>query len=355
MLKRIFGITALALLPLTAGAATLIIPAAGTGPGANNSRWSTDFIIHNASSQPVSFDLTYHDNNGPSRPPLPFVVGPRTTVTSADAVRTIFGITSDTGAIELTADDATVSHIAVTSRTFNSSSTGMFGQDIPAVNANDAAGVGDLSVLPGPNFTSSFRFNFGAYALSDASITWELIRANGKVEATKQIDYKGGTQFQYNGGVSSLFGATPADNDVVYATVTKGKAIVYGSTINNDTGDPTYVPGIRVRADTHIAFGVDVNEDGTIELKDDNNDGTLDSPVDLFTIGFPNYFKVVFPGQSNVKVELAEPAPNVLLLDDKGTVEWAPPVDQRGTTQSLRLKVTVNGVTEIITIPGRVK
>src|SRR6478672_9852137 len=103
MLKRIFGITALALLPLTAGAATLIIPAAGTGPGANNSKWSTDFIIHNASSQPVSFNLTYHDSNGPSRPPLPFVVGPRTTVTSADAVRTIFGITSGTGAIELTA------------------------------------------------------------------------------------------------------------------------------------------------------------------------------------------------------------------------------------------------------------
>jgi len=107
--------------------------------------------------------------------------------------------------------------------------------------------------------------------------------------------------------------------------------------------------------DSHIAFGVDVNEDGSIDIKDANNDGVLDSPVDLFTIGFPNFFKLVFPGQSNVKVELAEPTPSALVVDDKGTIEWAPSVDQRGTTQTLRLKVTVNGVTEIISIPGRIQ
>jgi hypothetical protein len=354
MLKRILGITSLALLPITAGAATIIIPAAGTGPGAGGSKWSSDFIIHNASSLPATIDLTYHDSNG-ARKPQSFVVGPRTTITSADAVRNIFGLTSGTGAIEVTTDDATASHLAITSRTFNTSSAGVFGQDIPAVNAADAAGVGDLTVLPGPDFASQFRFNFGAYALTDATITWQLVRANGTVEATKEVSYAAGTQFQYNGGVSTLLGATPADNDVVYATVSKGKAIVYGSTINNASGDPTYVPGLRTRADSHVAFGVDVNEDGTIELHDANNDGVLDAPVDLFTFGFPNYFRVVFPGQSNVKVELADASPNVLLLDDKGTVEWAPPVSERGTTQSLRLKVTVNGITEVITIPATVK
>lgn len=354
MLKRFLGVTSLALLPLTAGAATIIIPAAGTGPGANNSKWSSDFIIHNASSLPATIDLTYHDSNG-GRKPQSFVVGPRTTVTSADAVRNIFGLTSGTGAIEVTTDDATASHLAITSRTFNTSSAGIYGQDIPAVNANDAAGIGDLTVLPGPDYASQFRFNFGIYAVSDATVSWELVRANGKVDATKEISYSAGQQFQYNGGISTLFGATPADNDVIYATVTKGKAIAYGSTINNDSGDPTYVPGIRTHADSHIAFGVDVNEDGKVELTDANNDGVLDSPVDLFTIGFPNYFRLVFPGATNVKVELAEPAPNVLLLDDGSTVEWAPPADQKGTTQTLRLKVTANGVTEIITIPATVK
>jgi len=38
MFKRILSITALALLPVAAGATTLIIPAAGTGAGAGNSK-----------------------------------------------------------------------------------------------------------------------------------------------------------------------------------------------------------------------------------------------------------------------------------------------------------------------------
>jgi hypothetical protein len=353
MLKRIIGITSLTLLPLTAGAATLIIPAAGTGPGANGSQWSSEIVVHNASSFAASIDLIYHDANGSSTPKS-FVVGPHTTVTSGDVVRNVFGITSGTGAIEIDADDNVASHLAITSRTFNTLSTGIFGQDIPAVNANDAASVGDLTVLEGPAFASDFRFNFGAYALSDATISWQLVRSNGTVAATKSVDYKAGTQFQYNNGAVTLLGSTAADGDVVYATVTKGKAIVYGSSINNASGDPTYVPGIRTRGDSHITFGVDANEDGTIDIKDANNDGVLDAPVDLFTIGFPNFFRVVFPGHDNVKVELAEPAPDVVVLEN-GTVEWAPGVNLRGTTQTLRLKVTVNGETEIITIPGRVQ
>src|SRR5436305_13267357 len=88
MLKRIVGITSLALLPFTAGAATLIIPAAGTGPGANGSQWSSDLIVHNASAFPASIDLVYHDANGATSPKS-FVVGPHTTVTSGDVVRNV--------------------------------------------------------------------------------------------------------------------------------------------------------------------------------------------------------------------------------------------------------------------------
>lgn len=353
MLKRILGITLLALVPLTAGAATLIIPAAGTGPGANSSQWSTELVVHNASGFPTTIDLIYHNSTGASKPQS-YVIGPRTTITSSDIVRNVFGLTSGTGAIEIVVDDTMISRMAITSRTFNTSSGGIFGQDIPAVNVTDAAEIGDLSVLAGPSFASEFRFNFGIYAVTDATVAWQLVRSNGTIAASKDVDYKAGTQFQYNNGVVSLLESTASDGDVVYATVIKGKAIAYGSSVNNASGDPTYVPGIRTRADSHIAFGVDINEDGTLDIKDANNDGVLDAPVDLFTIGFPNYFRLVFPGRDNVKVELAEPAPSVLLLDNH-TVEWAPSVDQRGSTQNLRLKVTANGVTEIITIPGFVK
>ncbi len=362
MFKRIAVLLSLALLPLTAGAATFIIPAAGTGPGANGSQWSTELVIHNASSLLADIQLKYHDSTGTS-PVRAFVVGARTTVMSPDVVRNIFGKASGTGAVEIDVDDALASRVAITSRTFNTAPVNFgdahlaqLGQDVPAINTDDAPGVGDLSVLAGPAFSSDARFNFGAYAVSDAAISWELVRKDGTIAASKEVSYDAGTQFQYNNGISTLFGATPNDADVVYATVTKGKAIVYGSFINSATGDPTYVPGIHIRADSHIVFAVDVNEDGTADLKDANADGVLDEPVNLYTIGFPNYFRVVFPGQnlSDVKVELADPAPDVLLLDDKGSIEWAPSSTVRGTTLTLRLKVTVGGVTEIISIPGRV-
>jgi hypothetical protein len=354
MLKRLIGITSLVLLlPFTAGAATLIIPAAGTGPGANNSQWSTELVVHNASGTTANIVLIFHDASGASKPQS-FVIGPHTTTTSSDIVRNVFGLTGATGAVEIDVDDAVVGRMAITSRTFNTSANGVFGQDIPAVDVTDAAGIGDLAILTGPSFALDFRFNFGLYAVSDATVTWQLVRSNGTIAAAKTADYKGGTQVQYNNGVVTFLGSTASDGDVIYATVTKGKAIAYGSSVNNASGDPTYVPGIRARSDSHISFAVDVNEDGTADIKDANNDGVLDSPVDLFTIGFPNYFRVVFPGHDNVKVELAEPTPSALVLDN-GTVEWAPSVDQRGSTQNLRLKVTVNGVTEIITIPGFVK
>ena len=355
MLKRIAGIVSLALLPITAGAATLIVPAAGTGPGAGGSQWSTDLVFHNAGSLLADIDLVYHDASGASKAKS-FVIGPRTTVTSNDVVRNIFGITGGTGAIEIIIPDAFASRLVATSRTFNTAPNGsIFGQDIPAVNLDDAAALGDLTVIAGPTFASDFRFNFGVYAPVDAAVTWSLVRNGGTVAATKDVSYAAGTQFQYNNGVVGLFGSTAGDGDVVYATVTKGKAIVYGSIVNNLSGDPTYVPGIHARADSHIAFGVDVNEDGTIELHDADSDGVLDKPIDLFTIGFPNYFRVVFPGHDNVKVELAEPAPDVLLLDDKGSIEWAPSAADHGATRTLRLKVTVNGGSEIISIPAIVK
>ncbi|HEV2722682.1 MAG TPA: hypothetical protein VG323_21845, partial [Thermoanaerobaculia bacterium] len=332
MLKRIPGVLALALLPLTAGAATIIVPAAGTGPGAGGSRWSSELIVHNAASVPVDITMTYHDASGASAPKSATIAA-RATVTTADIVKNVFGLDSGTGAITIDVDDTRAGQLAVTSRTFNTSANGIFGQDVPAVNADDASAAGDLTVLEGPASATDFRFNFGLYAINDASVRWELLRADGTLAATKDVDYTGGTQFQYNGGVSTLLGVTPADGDVVYANVTKGKVVTYGSAINNASGDPTFVPGVHTRADTHVAFGVDLNGDGVVDISDANNDGVLDQPVNLYTIGFPNYFHVIVPGKTDAKVELVDQSiKDILLLDDKGEIEWAPSSTLRGTT-----------------------
>ena len=50
-LNKIIITASLALLPLTAGAATLIIPAAASTSGANGSDWKSELTLHNTSGR----------------------------------------------------------------------------------------------------------------------------------------------------------------------------------------------------------------------------------------------------------------------------------------------------------------
>src|SRR5437588_13079058 len=103
--KRIITTVLAALLPLAAGATTLIVPASGTGPGANDSHWQTELTLHNLSASPITATLTFHDLLG-SAGNSTVAVAPRATVAIADVVATRFGRAAATGAIEVTFDSA---------------------------------------------------------------------------------------------------------------------------------------------------------------------------------------------------------------------------------------------------------
>ena len=348
--KQYLAAMAIALLPLAATAATFIVPAAGTTSGINGSHWQSELTLHNASASSVTAGLRFHDASGPQQSES-VTVNARSTVALHDIVKTLFGRDSATGAIEITIPDASANRMAITSRTFNSSASGEFGQDIPAVNANDAAAAGDTVVLQAPSSAADARFNFGLYAVTDAKIRWDLVRADGTtLTPLSEQTYAAGTQVQFNQGITSFLGQTEQDNDAVHAVITSGKVIAYGSAINNAIGDPTFVPGIRVRSELRVKFiGVDLNEDGIVDVFDADNDGVLDQPIDVFSTGFPNYFRVVVDGPATIEVLDAPSAATVL---DRQTIEWSVPGDLKGKTGALKLRVTVNGVTEVLTIPA---
>src|SRR5262249_61805370 len=119
------------------------------------------------------------------------------------------------------------------------------GQDVPAVKISDAATAGDTIVLQAPSSATDARFNFGIYAATAATVRWELVRADGSLAASLDQSLGAGTQQQFNSGIVTLLGSTAQDNDTVQALVTSGNAIAYGSAVNNASGDPTFVPGIR--------------------------------------------------------------------------------------------------------------
>jgi hypothetical protein len=342
--NRIIAAVFATLLPLAAGATTLVIPASGTGPGVNDSHWATELTLHNTSASAITATLTFHDIAGAAGTST-ISVAPRATVSVADVVATRFGRDAATGAIDVTFDSAFARKLTVSSRTFNKSAAGEFGQDIPAVDLSSVPAGGDVVVLSGPSNANDARFNFGIYAVESSSIKWDLVRADGSVGASKEVSYAAGTQVQYNFGISSLFNTSSADNDTVQATVTSGRALPYGSVVNNVSGDPTYVPALLARADLRINFlGLDLGDFGNIDIPDADHDGVLDRAIDIQTSTFPVGFRVVVSSATPATFELIDAPSGARLSDPSGIIFWMPDARFAGTS-------TADGTTEIITIP----
>ncbi|MBK5259467.1 MAG: hypothetical protein JJE51_07720 [Thermoanaerobaculia bacterium] len=356
-LKSILAVAVLTLLPLAAQAAPLYIPVSGTGPGANFSSWQTEVTLHNTGSTPISIALTFHDANGAAGT-AQVTVAARSTISLADVVKTKFGRESATGAIEITPQGDSASRLTITSRTLNKVESGEYGHDTPVLRAEEATQPGDLAVIAGPSDAIAARFNFGVYSIDKTTVKWELIRADGTVASTKEVEYLAGTQRQYNYGATApeLFALdAAANNDVVHATVLQGSAFFYGAIIDQKSGDPTYVPGIRTRPEFRFRFiGVDLDEDGTVDLRDADHNGILDQPLEAGVGLFANYFRVVAEGPLGEPVSYAivSSTAYALLTDELGTVQMAPGPELRGTSGTLAIRVfTRNGEVEILTIP----
>src|SRR6476620_6269962 len=106
------------LLPLTAGAATLIGPAAASLNGAFGSVWKSEMTLHNTGSHAIDVTLVFHDQNGPAQTATVSIPA-RQTVSIDDVVRTKFNRESSLGAIEVKVADADLNRLSVTSRTSN--------------------------------------------------------------------------------------------------------------------------------------------------------------------------------------------------------------------------------------------
>lgn len=351
--RNLITAAAIAALPLAAQAAQIVVPAAGSGPGANGSQWQSELTLHSAAPRPVALSIAFHQG-GPVTQPVNVTLAARETVSIADIVRTKFNVTG-TGALVINLTDRDARSIAITSRTSNVLGDVEYGQDIPAVDVTNAVRAGENAALPGPAVAASTRFNFGVYALEPALIEWQVVRANGTVAGSKLMSYGTANHMQHNGGIETLIGVTPQNNDTLYARVTQGKAIVYGSIVNA-TGDPTFVPGIRTRDDIIINFaGLDLDEDGTVDVKDEDGDGVLDATIDVVTSLFDNYFRIVASGEFGETVQFAvvsSPA-DADLLDDSGTLRVSAGSSVKGTTGEIRINATSGGASQILTIPVR--
>lgn len=352
-LNRLIISGVVALLPLAASATNLVIPVAGSVAGANDSRWQTEVTFHNSTSRQAEVLMTFRSAEG-AAVQKNLQVPARKTVSVQDIVRTMFQHQNAIGAIEIADADSDPRNLAITARTTNVSASGDFGQDIPAVALVDAAKTGSVTAINGPSSSTKSRFNFGLYVIGETTVTWDLLRADGTVGATRTMTYTGATQHQYNNGIVSLLNATPQDNDVVHATLVRGSAVFYGSVIDQLTGDPSYVPGIITFVDPTVRLlGIDRDLNGSIDIGDSNNDGTLDAAIEAYTLGFPNYFRIFTEaeGGETVTYEIIA-APADVRMTGSNEIQLAPSAAVKGTTGEIKIRATTSsGRVTILTFP----
>lgn len=350
-LRNLITIAAVALLAIAANAATIVVPAAGTGPGANESTWQSELTLHTAGPRAVTLSVEYHQGMSVFGP-VEVTLQARETLSIADVVRTRFGVEAGSGAIVINVADRDAKSVAVTSRTTNVSAIGELGQDVAATDTANALRPGDIAALPGPSSVAVNRFNFGIYAVEGSDVTWRVVRANGTIAASKDVAYAAGEHAQYNSGIATLLGVEAMANDTVHAVVTSGRAVFYGSIINA-LGDPTFVPGVRTRADIAIHFaGVDIDEDGTVDIADSNGDGVLDAAIQIPTSLYPVHFRVVATGEFGELVDfeiVSTPAPADLL--NGRVVRVAAGGDVKGKSGTIVIRATSDGSAQLLTIP----
>jgi len=337
----------------SATAERIYVPAAGTGPGEAGSRWATELTIHNASTEAANLSLTFHNGNG-RLATSPLVINGRTTITRDDIVRTLFNLDAPTGALTIEGSATDLAKTVIATRVFNRSDQGEFGQEIPSFTSAEATTAGKTAIVPGPADETAARFNFGVFAIEATVIEWSLIRRNGSVAATSQIAYAPESHRQYNRGAETLFASSSEPNDVVYARVVSGRAIAYGSVVNQLSNDPTFIRARVASGNQAVRFlGVDLDENGTVDLVDSDNDGRLDGTVEVITGSFPNYFRIVAedPEGKRVTYSLVNGPRDAEFIDTNGTLLWYPSQSLKGTTSTLVVRVSDDGDSRDLVIP----
>ncbi|HHQ48320.1 MAG TPA: hypothetical protein ENK19_05490, partial [Acidobacteria bacterium] len=229
----------------------LFIPGSAHVSGASGTNWRTDVEVANPGASQASFTIALlkrqQDNSSPSS--KTFTLDGGKSVRYEDALATLFGF-SGAAALRITVD---AGMIAVTSRTYNATSSGTYGQFIDA--ALQVTGIGTnqegrlIQLTHNRSSSSGYRTNIGFVNATGAplKLTVELYRASGSLAGTKSYNL---APFEYRQIDKIYQGVTSSDVDdgyaVLYTTTSGGRFFAYASVVDNTTGDPVYItPAVR--------------------------------------------------------------------------------------------------------------
>jgi len=251
----------------------LIIPAVAHADGIN-SKFQSDVRVTNSSAQPMKYQVTFTPTGeaGISSGKQTTVdIDPGRTLALDDVLESWFGSNGATGTLEVRPLTATATSVSTTaavsnglanlltfasSRTFNTTSNGTFGQYIPAVpfaafvgRASDPSKSTILSLQQIAQ-SSAFRTNLGIVEGSGdpASVLISVFGDDGKKLTEFTQDLKGGQHIQLNSILADKKVQVNDGRIEVKVVSQTGKVTAYASVLDNLTNDPLLVSPVAVNA-----------------------------------------------------------------------------------------------------------
>jgi hypothetical protein len=209
--------------------------------------WRSDIRLFNPATSAVTATLTYFPQPGaaPASGTKQITIPAGQVMPIDNALQQLFALTNSGGSLLVTTP--TTSKLTVTARTYNQTSSGTYGQFIPAVTPAASVGLSDNHVLQLLQLEASdkLRTNVGLVETNGSPVTVEItaIPPDSKVAPKTQVTLAANQFIQFNDLLKS-FGLGTVYNARVTVKVLSGSGRVtaYASVIDAATQDPTYVP-----------------------------------------------------------------------------------------------------------------
>lgn len=212
--------------------------------GAEGSRWRTDVVLLNPGSHDAQIHLDYRSPSANASATVGLAAG--RSIRYADIVQSVFSLSgSNSGSVEISSSEP----LAVSSRTFNASPAGAYGQFFPAVGEAAVLTRGGVAVVPHLVRNAATRSNLGFLNPGTVAtvVRIEIHSADGNPVGTvvrRSVPASGWLQ------VDDILGTAGAgDRDLAWAriTVEAGSGVwAYASVVDRGSGDPITVPMIIV-------------------------------------------------------------------------------------------------------------
>lgn len=225
----------------------LFVPAAAHVDGTGETTWRSDVVLHNPGGGEAAVELVYFKSGEYNSSPAahPVTVPPGSSVRLADVVEQPFGETESTGAILIRSDQP----LMVSSKTFNDSPDGSFGQLIPGFPMLDALTTGAEARLIQLSRSSyaltGFRTNVGFAEAGGVGTQLEVSLFAGSGQALGTVPV---TLFPYeHRQINDIFRWVTEDSvsdgfAVIRARSPGAAFFAYASVVDNLSGDPIYIP-----------------------------------------------------------------------------------------------------------------